>query len=102
MSKQAAPPLRLVRAAQERAELTFSNQQQAAIAHRGSPLIITGATGTGKTTTLIEAAVARINAGQDPNSLLILTYGRERAAEIRDAIVIRSQMTAHEIGRAHV
>ena len=96
MSKQAAPPLRLVRAAPERAELTFSDQQQAAIAHRGSPLIITGATGTGKTTTLIEAAVARIDAGQDPNSLLILTYGRERAAEIRDAIVIRSQMTAHE------
>jgi superfamily I DNA/RNA helicase len=45
---------------------------------------------------LIEAALSRINSGQSPDSILILTYGRERASEIRDAIVIRSEKTAFE------
>jgi superfamily I DNA/RNA helicase/RecB family exonuclease len=70
--------------------------QAAAIAHRGSPLLITGATGTGKTTTLVESVIARINAGQSPDSILILTFGRERASEIRDLIVTRTSQIAHD------
>ena len=70
--------------------------QAAAIAHRGSPLLITGATGTGKTTTLVEAVISRINAGQSPDSILILTFGRERASEIRDLIVTRTSQIAHD------
>ena len=102
MSKQSpSSPLRLVRSSDE-GFLPFtkahqlSTEQQAAIAHRGSPLIITGATGTGKTTVLIEAALARIAAGQSPDSILLIAYGRERASEIRDAIVTRSAKTAYE------
>ena len=76
--------------------LSLSDEQKFAIAHRGSPLILTGATGTGKTTVLIEAALSRIAAGQSPDSILLLTYGRERASEIRDAIVTRSDKTAFE------
>ncbi len=71
-------------------------QQIQAIAHRGSPLIIRGATGTGKTTTLIECAIDRIKHGADTDSILILTYGRERASEIRDAIVIAAGGTVQE------
>ena len=70
--------------------------QAAAIAHRGSPLLITGATGTGKTTTLVESVIARINEGQNPDSILILTFGRERASEIRDLIVTRTSQIAHD------
>ena len=102
MSKQnPSSPLRLVRSSDE-GFLPFSGanvlsaEQQAAVAHRGSPLIITGATGTGKTTVVIESALARITAGQSPDSILIIAYGRERASEIRDAIVTRSAKTAHE------
>ena len=90
------PQLRLVRAEPAAASLTLSAAQLDAAAHRGTPLIITGATGTGKTTTLIEAAVSRINGGQSPDSILLLTYGRERASELRDAIVTRAGKTAHE------
>ena len=102
MSKQnPSSPLRLVRSSDE-GFLPFSQvhqlsaEQQAAVTHRGSPLIITGATGTGKTTVVIEAALSRIAAGQNPDSILIIAYGRERASEIRDAIVTRSAKTAHE------
>jgi len=96
VSKNPSAPLRLVRADVGGFTLFLDEAQQAAIAHRGSPLILIGATGTGKTTVLIEAALARINAGQSPDSILLLTYGRERASEMRDAIVTRSQQTAFE------
>ena len=96
MSKAPATPLRLVRADVQPTSLALSDQQKAAIAHRGSPLILTGVTGTGKTTVLIEAALSRIAAGQSPDSILLLTYGRERASEMRDAIVTRSEKTAFE------
>jgi len=88
--------LRLVRAEPAAISLTLSPAQLEASSHRGSPLILTGATGTGKTTTLIEAALSRIEGGQSPDSILLLTYGRERASELRDAIVTRAGKTAHE------
>ncbi len=88
--------LRLVRAVGAAPELVLSAQQREAAAHRGSPLIISGATGTGKTRTLVDAALSRIDSGQSPDSILLLTYGRERAAELRDAIVTRAGKTAYE------
>ena len=95
MSKPGSP-LRLVRTPLVRPTYNFSLAQITAIAHRDSPLIITGATGTGKTTIIIEAALSRISDGASPDAILILTYGRERASEIRDAIVTRSAETAFE------
>ena len=86
----------LVRGAQKTPQLTLSEDQIAAVAHRGSPLVIQGGPGTGKTTVLIEAALARINEGQNPDSILLLTFGRERASELRDAIALRTSKTMYE------
>jgi len=86
----------LVRGAQKLAQLTLSQDQSAAVAHRGSPLVIQGGPGTGKTTVLVEAALARINEGQNPDSILLLTFGRERASELRDAIALRTTKTMFE------
>ena len=97
MSKPAAnQSLRLVANPITRPTYSFDEQQSSAIAHRGSPLLLCGATGTGKTTTLIESAIDRIKTGTDPESILILAFGRERASEIRDAIVIASNGTVQE------
>ena len=93
MSKQS---FNLVRGAAKKVELELSVNQRAAVAHRGSPLTIQGGPGTGKTTVLIEAALERINDGQDPDSILLLTFGRERASELRDAIVLRTTKTMFE------
>lgn len=70
--------------------------QSQAVSHRGSPLLIAGGPGTGKTTVLIEAAVSRINSGQDPDSILLLTYGRESASQLRDEIALRTSGTMNE------
>ena len=88
--------LRLVPRAQSSDQITLTAEQSAAIAHRSTPAIITGESGTGKTTLLIEAALSRINGGQSPDSILMLAFGRERASELRDAIVTRSNESAYE------
>ncbi len=74
----------------------LSKSQEDAIKHRNKPLIIFGGPGSGKTTVLIAAAVSRINEGQDPNSILVLTFGRERASELRDAIALQTSQTMLE------
>jgi superfamily I DNA/RNA helicase len=88
--------MKLIKEAPELQELGFDDQQKAAIAHRGSPLLLKGAAGSGKTTVLIEAALSRISEGTLSDSILFITFGRERASEIRDAIAIRSSATGYE------
>lgn len=77
-------------------KLTFTPEQESVIAHRNSPLVVLGGPGTGKTTLLVESALSRITDGQDPNSILLLTYGRERASELRDAVALRTSAIMHE------
>ena len=88
--------LRLVRRESVLPAFTFSPEQGQIINHRGTPLVVYGGAGTGKTTTLIESVIARVNAGVDPNSILIITYGRERAADLRDQIALRAGSTSFE------
>ena len=57
-------------------------QQQAAVDHTCSPLLIVAGAGTGKTKTLA-ARVARIlHDGADPNRVLLLTFTRRAASEM--------------------
>ena len=88
--------LRLVRRNTPEPTFTFSAAQRAVIEHRGAPLVVYGGPGTGKTTTLIESVISRVRAGTDPNSILILTYGRESASSLRDAIALRAGSTSFE------
>lgn len=76
--------------------ITFSEDQLRVIGHRGSPLVVLGGPGSGKTTLIVESALSRIAQGQDANSILMLTYGRERASELRDAVALRTTAIMHE------
>jgi superfamily I DNA/RNA helicase/RecB family exonuclease len=90
------PSIKLTRAPAAPALLDLDATQAKAAAHRATPLLIAGGPGTGKTSVLVEAALSRIAAGQDPDSILLITYGRERASELRDAIALRTTVTMHE------
>jgi superfamily I DNA/RNA helicase len=90
------PSIKLTQSPSGAALVELDPQQSKAVLHRGTPLFIAGGPGTGKTSVLIEAAVSRINSGQNPDSILLLTYGRQRASEMRDAIALRTTSTAHE------
>jgi superfamily I DNA/RNA helicase/RecB family exonuclease len=64
--------------------------------HRGGPLLVLAGPGSGKTTTLVEAAVRRVEDGADPESLLLLTFSRRAATELRERITARLARTTRE------
>jgi superfamily I DNA/RNA helicase/RecB family exonuclease len=70
--------------------------QQAVVDHPAGPLLVLAGPGTGKTTTIVEAVAARIEAGIDPEQMLVLTFSRKAAAELRTRITARVGRTIRE------
>ncbi|MFE9608986.1 ATP-dependent helicase [Streptomyces sp. NPDC006012] len=63
--------------------------QRAVVDHRSGPLLVLAGPGTGKTTTLVESVAARIARGADPERILVLTFSRRAATELRDRMARR-------------
>ncbi|WP_328887201.1 ATP-dependent helicase [Streptomyces sp. NBC_00316] len=63
--------------------------QRAVVDHPGGPLLVLAGPGTGKTTTLVEAVAARVARGGDPARILVLTFSRKAAVELRDRMAAR-------------
>ncbi|MFR9674294.1 ATP-dependent helicase [Streptomyces sp. TR06-5] len=63
--------------------------QRAVVDHATGPLLVLAGPGTGKTTTLVEAVAQRVRAGTDPERILVLTFSRKAAAELRDRMAAR-------------
>ncbi|MFE2015102.1 ATP-dependent helicase [Streptomyces sp. NPDC059491] len=63
--------------------------QREVVDHAGGPLLVLAGPGTGKTTTLVEAVAARMESGTDPERLLVLTFSRKAAVELRDRMAAR-------------
>ncbi|MFJ4891487.1 MULTISPECIES: ATP-dependent helicase [unclassified Streptomyces] len=63
--------------------------QRAVVEHGGGPLLVLAGPGTGKTTTLVESVAARIARGADPARILVLTFSRKAAVELRDRMALR-------------
>ncbi len=57
--------------------------------HAGGPLLVLAGPGTGKTTTLVEAVAARVAKGASPERILVLTFSRKAAVELRDRMALR-------------
>ncbi|MDI5910166.1 UvrD-helicase domain-containing protein, partial [Streptomyces sp. 12257] len=63
--------------------------QRAVVEHGGGPLLVLAGPGTGKTTTLVESVASRIARGGDPARVLVLTFSRKAAVELRDRMALR-------------
>ena len=64
--------------------------QQQVVDHKGGPLLVLAGPGTGKTTTIVAAVADRIERrGVDPGRILVLTFSRKAAGELRDRITAR-------------
>ncbi len=57
--------------------------------HTEGPLLVLAGPGTGKTTTLVESVAARVERGGDPARILVLTFSRKAAVELRDRMAAR-------------
>jgi hypothetical protein len=84
---------RLVRrapAADPPAPPVLDEAQQRVVDHKGGPLLVLAGPGTGKTTTIVAAVAERIERrGVDPGRILVLTFSRKAAGELRDRITAR-------------
>ncbi|MGW9376569.1 ATP-dependent helicase [Streptomyces albidoflavus] len=63
--------------------------QRAVVDHRAGPLLVLAGPGTGKTTTLVESVAARLAAGTPPERVLVLTFSRRAAVDLRDRMAQR-------------
>src|SRR5579859_6052863 len=98
MEERAALVYRLVRSpAAAAVRPTLDDAQQAVVRHRGGPLLVLAGPGTGKTTTIVAAVADRIERrGIDPERVLVLTFSRKAAAELRERITARLRRTTRE------
>jgi len=69
----------------------LDESQRRVIAHRAGAMLVLAGPGTGKTTTLVEAMVARLRnqAPLRPDQVLGLTFGRKAAAEWKQRVTAR-------------
>ncbi|HEY2267844.1 MAG TPA: UvrD-helicase domain-containing protein, partial [Streptosporangiaceae bacterium] len=71
--------------------------QQQVVDHAGGPLLVLAGPGTGKTTTIVATVADRIeNRGISPERILVLTFSRKAAAELRERITARLRRTTRE------
>ncbi len=71
--------------------------QQAVVAHTGGPLLVLAGPGTGKTTAIVEAVTERITQRRiDPERVLVLTFSRKAAQELRERITTRLRRTTRQ------
>ncbi|MFE7840874.1 ATP-dependent helicase [Streptomyces sp. NPDC057474] len=64
-------------------------EQRGVVDHETGPLLVLAGPGTGKTTTLVESVAARVARGANPARVLVLTFSRKAAVELRDRMALR-------------
>ncbi|WP_174547751.1 ATP-dependent helicase, partial [Nocardiopsis dassonvillei] len=75
----------------------LDENQRRVVEHEGGPLLVLAGPGTGKTTTIVESVVDRIDhRGTDPSRVLVLTFSRKAAQELRERITARLRRTTRE------
>jgi superfamily I DNA/RNA helicase/RecB family exonuclease len=78
-------------------EPRLDEAQQSVVDHKGGPLLVLAGPGTGKTTTIVSAVAERIERrGVSPDRILVLTFSRKAAQELRERITARLHRTTKE------
>jgi superfamily I DNA/RNA helicase/RecB family exonuclease len=98
MDQSHAPAYRLVRRPLPAASAPrLDEAQRRVVEHEGGPLLVLAGPGTGKTTTIVAAVADRIERrGIDPERVLVLTFSRKAAVELRERITARLRRTTRE------
>ncbi|HEU5270223.1 MAG TPA: UvrD-helicase domain-containing protein, partial [Jatrophihabitans sp.] len=96
-SRSGQLPFRLVQAPRPAAAPPeLDPDQLRVVEHDRGVLRVLAGPGTGKTTTLVEAAVRRVERGVPVEQLLLLTFSRRAAGQLRDRLTRRLQRTIAE------
>ena len=76
--------------------MAWTQDQQAAIEARGQNLLLAAAAGSGKTTVLVERVATLLTEGADVREMLIVTFTRAAAADMRMSLIKRLTALAGE------
>lgn len=79
--------------------MRFTEEQTQAIRARGSNLLLSAAAGSGKTAVLVERVLSLIEEGADVERMLVVTFTRAAAAEMRARLSARLSEQAAGDGR---
>lgn len=74
----------------------WTSDQRAAIEARGENLLLAAAAGSGKTTVLVERVATLLQEGADVRSMLIVTFTRAAAADMRMSLIKRLNALAEK------
>jgi superfamily I DNA/RNA helicase len=97
MTVVSSPAFRLLRPSPRAAQgLDLDAGQLRVVEHGRGRLRVLAGPGTGKTMTLVEAVVRRVERGVPVENILMLTFGRGAAAELRDRVAARLERVIRE------
>ena len=69
--------------------MRYTEEQQRAIDARGTDLLLSAAAGSGKTAVLVQRVLSLIEEGADVRRMLVVTFTRAAAAEMRERLAAR-------------
>src|SRR5262245_24919070 len=81
---------------------SWSADAMRVIAHDRGPLLVVGGPGTGKTSLLVASVAARVASGADPSRIVVLTFGRRGAADLRRRVEAALAEVGASDGRGRV
>ena len=71
----------------------LDDEQRRVVEHPGGPLLVLAGPGAGKTSTLVEVVARRVDEGIAPDEILVLTFSRKAADELKSRIARRLART---------
>src|ERR1700735_417930 len=75
----------------------LDEDQLRVVSHSGGPLLVLAGPGTGKTTAIVASVADRITRrGTDPSRVLVLTFSRKAAQELRERITLSLGRTTRQ------
>ncbi|TBR08972.1 MAG: ATP-dependent helicase [Candidatus Nitrosotenuis sp.] len=81
--------------------ITLNPEQQQAVTHSGSPLLVIAGPGSGKTRVIIERVMHLIKLGIKSSEILCLTFSEKAAEEMRQRLEKLTDITEMEISTFH-
>ncbi|MFZ9693348.1 MAG: ATP-dependent helicase, partial [Candidatus Nanopelagicales bacterium] len=74
---------------QKQIDYSLDDSQMKVVQHNRGALIVLAGPGTGKTATLTQSVIARLKEGISAEEILVITFARDAAAEVRNRIISR-------------
>ncbi len=81
--------------------ITLNPEQQEAVTHFGSPLLVAAGPGSGKTRVIVERIIHLINNGLKPPEILCLTFSEKAAQEMKERLEKITDVTDMQISTFH-